>query len=111
MKMSDNKPHSGADILWIYEAPKRKSLEKNIKKGRVKPFLDANLKPELSGTFKHHIHPDPRVPWQILRLWRKRGFKPLKNGIAHVRFEGVDKKYVFPAFFINRSKKTGMMLP
>jgi hypothetical protein len=103
--MTENKQHSGANILWIYEAPKRKSLEKRLRNGQVKLFLDADLEPGLSGTFKHHIHSDPKVPWQVLRIWKKRGFRPLKRGIAHVRFEGIEKKYLFPAFFLNLNRK------
>jgi len=96
MKENNN---SGAD------APKAKrTFEKRLKQGKIRLFLDADLKPELTGTFKHHIHPDAPVPWQVLRLWKKRGFKPLKSGIAHVRFEGDDKKYVFPAYFVNSPK-------
>lgn len=96
--MRENKTDSGAD------APEQTFLEKNIKKGKIKLFLDANLKPDLTGTYEHHIHPNINVRWQILRQWRKRGFKPLKKGVAHVRFEGSDKKYVFPAYFWNRPK-------
>lgn len=86
------------------EAPKQSKLEKNIKKGKIKLFFDADLKPKLTGAFKHHIHQDATVPWQILRVWKRRGFKPLKRGVAHVRFEDSDRKYVFPAFFRNRPK-------
>jgi hypothetical protein len=97
--MSDNQQDSGAD------APKLTLWEKNLKKGRVKLFLDANLKPELIGPFKHHIHLFPYVPWQILRQWKKRGFRPLKQGVAHVRFEGNEKKFVFPAYFRKQKVK------
>lgn len=96
--MSETETVSGA------AAPKPTKFEKNLRKGKIKLFLDANLEPGLSGTFKHHIHPKVRVPWQVLRLWKKRGFKPLKSGIAHVRFEDSDIKYTFPAYFWNRPK-------
>lgn len=96
--MSDKEPVRVADAL------KPTKFEKKLKKGKIKLFLDANLEPGLSGTYKHHIHPDAYVPWQVLRLWRKRGFKPLKRGIAHVRFDDSDRKYTFPAYFLNRPK-------
>lgn len=93
MKMSENKQDSGAD------APKQTELENQIKDGRIKLFLDANLKPALIGPFKHHIHRKGRVPWYVLKQWEKRGFKPLKKGVAHVRFADSEKKYTFPAYF------------
>ncbi|KAB2942393.1 MAG: hypothetical protein OIN84_20690 [Candidatus Methanoperedens sp.] len=100
--MNENNQDSGAGTL---EQKKKSSFEKKLKKGQIKIFLDANLKPELTGTFKHHIHKNSLVPWRILCLWKKRGFKPLKRGVAHVRFEDSDKKYIFPAYFSNRPEK------
>jgi hypothetical protein len=92
--MSENKQDSGAD------APEQISLEKNLKEGNIKLFLDSNLEPALTpGTFKYHLHPDRIVPKRPLRLWRKRGFKPLEKGVAHVWFENSEKKYTFPAYF------------
>lgn len=91
--MSDNKQDSGADV------PKQTELEKKIKEGQVKLFLDADLKPALTGTFKHHIHRKGKVPKYVMKQWEKRGFKPLKKGVAHVRFADSEKKYTFPAYF------------
>lgn len=91
--MSENKKDSGA------EAPKQSEAEIGIKEGRVKLFLDADLKPALKGTFKHHIHRKGKVPRHVLNQWEKRGFKPLKKGVAHVRFADSEKKYTFPAYF------------
>jgi hypothetical protein len=94
--MSENKQDSGAD------APEQISLEQEIKKGNIKLFLDANLEPVLTpGTFKYHLHPDRIVPERTLRLWRKRGFKPLERSVAHVWFESGHRKYTFPAYFWN----------
>jgi hypothetical protein len=106
--MTETKPDSEANLLWEYIPPKpirRKGLEKNLKKGRVKVFIDCDLKYRLRGRFKYHIHRDLKVPGPILGEWHKQGFRPLKNGVAHVRFEGCDTKYIFPAFFKNRRYK------
>lgn len=92
--MNETKQDSGAS------AKPKKKREK-----AVRFFLDADLEPSLKGSaFEYHVHKMPRVPRGIIRQWRKRGFKPLTMGIAHVRFEGSDKKYVFPAYFWNPKK-------
>lgn len=107
--MSENKQDSGADTLIQTSLQKIKKLGKiEPKKKREKAvrfFLDADLQPSLKGSaFYYHVHKMPRVPRGIIRQWRKRGFKPLTMGIAHVRFEGFDKKYVFPAYFWNQQR-------
>jgi hypothetical protein len=108
-RMTQAKTNSEAKLLWAYVPPKpkrRKVLEKNLKKGRVKVFFDCDLKYRLRGRFKYHIHLNLKVPGQILGQWHKQGFRPLRIGVAHVRFEGCDKKYTFPAYFLNRRYKT-----
>lgn len=98
MKMSENIIYSRAVAKLL------KNIDKNVQKGRYKLFLDADLKPELKGPFKHHIHLDWIVPWQIIRHWKRRGFRPVKRSVAHVRFEGNEKKYVYPAYFLTPKK-------
>lgn len=90
--MNENKPDSGAS------AKPKKKREK-----AVRFFLDADLQPSPIGrsAFYYHVHKMSRVPSGILKQWRKRGFKPLSRGIAHVYFQGSNKKYHFPAYFWN----------
>ncbi len=40
-----------------------------------------------------------KVPEDSVRLWTKRGFKPVTQGTAYIKFEGSDKVYVYPLFF------------
>jgi hypothetical protein len=107
-RMNETKPDSEANLLWEYIPPKpkrRRVLERNLKKERVKVFCDCDLKYHLRGWFKYHIHMHVKVPGPILGQWHEQGFKPLRKGVAHVRFEGSDKKYIFPAYFRNRKVK------
>lgn len=59
-----------------------------------------NITRKLKGVFAI-VRTDLEAPvpeWSI-ELWQKRGFQPVKTGIAEVKFEGKEKIYVFPLFF------------
>jgi len=65
---------------------------------KIKLFNDL-LKDKLTGNYIFHLHYDRPVHPKTLKLWIKRGYKPLPTGEAHVRFKDCHKKYKFPAFF------------
>lgn len=89
------------EVVWRFgkkrESKFKEYLERN--KEKFKLFFEADLEPALSGGYKYHIHTDRYVPLRVIGLWKKRGYRPLRIGVAHVRFEDSDKKYTFPAFF------------
>lgn len=63
------------------------------------------LKDKMSPGYKAEILYDKPVPVNVLKLWIERGYDPIETGVAHVKYPGNDKNYVFPAFFKVEEKK------
>lgn len=53
----------------------------------------------MKGRPVYHIDATTPVPQDSLNLWRQRGYEPATIGIAHVKFDGSDKEYKYPAYF------------
>ncbi len=65
---------------------------------QVKPIIEG-LKKSKSKFQVIKTDLSEKVPEDSVRLWTKRGLKPVTQGTAYVRFEGKDKVYVYPLFF------------
>ncbi len=65
---------------------------------QVKPIVEG-LKKRKSKFQVIKTDLNEKVPEDSVRLWTERGFKPVTQGTAYVKFEGRDKVYVYPLFF------------
>lgn len=65
----------------------------------LKNFIDVLRENFRGKDYSYTVEPAASVPESSMQLWRQRGFEPSGTGVAKVRFDGVQKEYIYPAYF------------
>jgi len=91
---------SACGVDFVTQRSKKEEVKHVITKVKSLDIPEINIK---IACGKNHIHEDRKVPFRSILLWKKRGYKPHRKGIIHVRYEGIDKKYTFPLYFLVKS--------